>query len=316
MSEWILTSEAHKKEKNPPSSTSKSEWVLTPENGEEGFFTQLPRDVGIGLAKLGHSALNLPHDIAEIAGQRGNEFRTAINQGLPLDKYGITQAMPNLGGFEAANHIPTQKEYNFPEIFGQKKEPSFAHRAIQKGVEYLPEILTAGNALKVLPHFTKRGATKSLNEARKLSEEREIGELNINPELIEDARQFLPNLLRNRKALEASHAGDYNSLFNLQSNVGKLSGKKAKSWFSPSERITGQAGLEARETLLDAIHEELNSLGHRDISELLRKGQNDYRRYMKFKKYRNAVGVAGAAYAVPKNPLTDLMKKLWGLGVQ
>ena len=68
--------------------------------------------------------------------------------------------------------------------------------------------------------------------------------------------------------------------------------------------------MATRNKLLSDMHKELQSLGHEDISALLKKGQDEYRRYAKFKPYRNALGVAAGAYMMPKNALIDLVKKL------
>ncbi len=275
---------------------------------EESFLSKLPRNLTIGATKAGQNLHNYPRDISHglehRLGQLGENFT-----GLPGPKTNIPQ-------FKISEYLPYDTN-DYAQLLGGNRMPTFADTAIQKGIEYLPEVLSARNALRdVIPPLTKMGATKNLNKAQKLAAERDIGTLNVNPELIEDARQFLPNILRNRKALEASHAGDYNSLFKLQSEVGQLAGQQAKSWFSPSERIKGRAGLESRGNLLDAIHENLQSLGHEDISDLLKRGQNDFRKYMKYKKYRNYLFGAAAAYAAPKNALTDLVKKLWVNGGQ
>jgi hypothetical protein len=68
--------------------------------------------------------------------------------------------------------------------------------------------------------------------------------------------------------------------------------------------------MATRNQLLSDMHQGLNDLGHGDISALLKKGQDEYRRYAKFKPYRNAIGVASGAYMIPKNALIDLVKKL------
>lgn len=145
---------------------------------------------------------------------------------------------------------------------------------------------------------------------------KESSKLNVNPELIEDARQFLPNTLKERHLLNNA-ANDYDKLFNLQSAVGKVSAKrmgKLSSIFSPETRIKGEAGLSARRKLINAMHENLQSEGLHDVSDLFREGQNDFRRYMKFRPYRNAIALAGLGSAgdkvFPQNPLTELMKKL------
>lgn len=240
-----------------------------------------------GLLKGANTLANSPRELAEYAHNRLNL--------IPQKWVNQVEKAPSI-------------DEDIEKYLGSPKNPG---DALAQGLGRNVTSLVSGNSLlQRMPHLTKRGATKTLNKAQRLAREREIGSLNVNPELIEDARQFLPNILRNRQALESSHAGDYNSLFKLQSEVGQLAGQQAKSWFSPTERIKGRAGLEARGNLLDAIHENLQSQGHHDISDLLKQGQNDYRRYMKSKKYKNALAVAGAAYTVPKNPLIDLIKNI------
>lgn len=310
MSDWVLTSSIANKANNKVQPKPKSDWVLTePKQEEESFLQKLPRNVGIGLANLGHSTLNAPHDITQAFEGATRRFGgdNAFLQIPPNIQNSINrQQMP-----EISQYIPQQQEYDFAKMLGQEGEPTFADTLVQKGVEYAPEILGIKN---ILPYMTKRGAVKTLNKAQKLAAERNIGKLNVNPEIVEDARQFLPDLLQQRNQINATHAGDYKSLFDLQSDVGAISAaRKAKlsKLFAPESYLKGKAGLKARNALLESMHENLQSLGHKDISDLLKKGQNEYRRYMKFKKYRDILGVAGATYAAPKNALIDLVKNLW-----
>jgi hypothetical protein len=209
-------------------------------------------------------------------------------------------------------YSPKDYSENINALFGQ---PQYPGEALSRGLvrSALPISGTA-KLVRGLPHLTKRGATRTLNDARQLAKERDIGTINIDPQLIEDARQFLPNTLPERNALNASLGGDYNALFNLQSDVGKISAArmgKLKSMFAPETHLKGQAGLGARNRLLDAIHDELQAQGHNDISSLLRKGQNDYRRYMNFKSWRNRLGLAALAAGgiSSNNPLAKTLRK-------
>ena len=93
---------------------------------------------------------------------------------------------------------------------------------------------------------------------------------------------------------------------NEQARMGKI-----RSLFAPESAIKGEAGLGSRNNLLNAIHENLQSQGHLDISDLLREGQRDYRRYMNFRKYPRLLAGAAAVHSAPKNALTDLIKQLW-----
>lgn len=319
MSDWELVDNNSTKSSQMAPSIS-SDWELIPQasnqmQARESFLSKLPRNIATGLANRGHFLLNMPHDTAQNLQQQGQQFGQMVNNALPTEKYGFQRPQFNLN---IADQIPYQQEQNFAQMLGQKGEPTFADTVVQKGVQYAPELLMGVNALKdVMPHLTKRGAVRTLNKAKQLAEGREIGTLNVNPELIKDARQYLPNNLTDRDLVGASQTGDYNSLFDLQSKVGKISAKrigKIRSIFSPESQIKGESGLEARNRLLKSIHENLQSLGHNDISDLLKQGQNEYRRYMKFKPYRNAIIGAGATAVakevVPKNPLTDLVNKL------
>lgn len=195
------------------------------------------------------------------------------------------------------------------ELFGEPKE---AGEALLRGMgrNTLPIAGTA-RLIRMAPHLTKYGATQALKNARQLAEKRNIGKININPQLIDDARQFLSNTLPNRNALSAAHAGDYNSLFRLQSDLGQNASDYVRSLFSAAERQHGRAGLGTRNRLLNAIHDELQSQGHQDISELLRKGQNDYRKYMAFKPYRNVLALSGlgaAGLSIPHNPVSEIFR--------
>ncbi len=464
MSDWVLSSSLPQAKKINPQ--AESDWVLSPSK-EESFGDKLPRNIAIGLANAGHSSLNFPHNLAKSFEGKGNILGAMTLGGYPVENYlggklndfghyltntanefnqqhDIPESMKNPNWNKSlADRIPHQQDYNFAEMLGQNGEPTFADTAIQKGVEYAPELAFGVNALRhVIPHLTKFGATKTLKKAKKLANEKglnnsgeetetffhgtpeesankiltkgltapkysqgnalltnkpeaaeaygaringgdEPGHLlrisipkkeidtylhpenthwatqslkprghedakifgikqpipskyiskveynepyqiqnnpmkfNINPEIIEDARQYLPNNLDERNLLGSSQAGDYNSLFKLQSDVGKISAKrmgKIRSLFAPESNLKGEAGLAARKRLLNAIHEELQSKGHHDVSDLLRQGQNEYRRYIKFKPYRNAIlgaGITAATKAaLPKNALTNLIHKL------
>jgi hypothetical protein len=268
----------------------------------ESFLGKLLPNIGTGLTHAGRNLHNLPHDLVSglenVTQSIGSAFD--VLPGMPRKRQNIS------------NYIPKDTT-DYQNVFRNPGENTPTDYVVQKSFEYGPDVLMGLNALrgmKLLPHLTRGGASKKLRMAQEMANARDIGTLNVNPELIEDARQFLPDILRNRTSLSSSHAGDYNSLFKLQSELGQISGKRAKSWFNPESKIKGHAGLESRDNLLNALHENLQSLDHNDISKLLKEGQNDYRRYMKFKKYRNAISGAGLAYAVPKNQLTDLMTKI------
>lgn len=204
---------------------------------------------------------------------------------------------------EAINHL-----------FG---DPKYAGESLLRGMVRNALPLTgAARLAQAAPHLTQRGASRALRDARQQAGARNIGTLNVDPALIEDTRQFLPNTLPNRNAIDAAQYGDYNSLFKLQSDVGKSAGDYAKSKFSAAERAHGKAGLEARNRLLDAIHENLQIQGHGDISDLLRQGQKDYSRYMKFKPYRNWLALGALGLAIPKGQFVNALRNILRSGIE
>ncbi len=250
---------------------------------DETFLQKLPRNVTAGLANAGHSLLNTPYDLAQAYKGYANRYE-ANETGQP----------PNPTSNNWANYIPHQEEQNFAQMLGQKGEGTPADYAVQKGAQYLPEIGTIGSLAKnALPHFTRWGATRNLNRASNLAEGRDILPMNINPEIIREAEQFLPKTAPYRNLINDAEHGDYNALFRLQSDLGKHASDYAGSMFSAAERQHGRAGLTSRNSLLDAIHEQLQGQGQHDISQLMRQGQNDYRRYMGFKPIRNKLAIGG-----------------------
>ncbi len=334
MSDWELVEDAP--ESNNAASSSQSDWELAEPEQEEGLGASaalaIPR-IGMDLAKKAYGGVQqIPEYLekykTELPGFWQNVFKhpghfakqgfAGVNEGInrlaqaPLDiaKYGadrlhlLPQSVPGAIG----KITPQDTTEAINQLFGKPEHPG---EALLRGVARNADLLVPGNALKnVIPHLTKRGASKTLREAKKLGLERNMGPLTINPELIEDVRQFLPNTHPYRQAIEAAHYGDYSKLFELQSDVGKHSADKAKSFFSSAERAHGREGLSARERLLEAMHQNLQEQGHHDISDMLKQGQEEYRRYKKFVPYRNALIGAGAYAAIPKNALTNLAKKL------
>ena len=230
---------------------------------------------------------------------------------------------------EWANKIPVasdnpQWDINpaIEKYFGEPKYPGEEFsRGAARNVLGLGELA----AMKqILPHFTRKGASMKLKRMRNLANEAGLNPLSMNPTLIEDTRQFLPNTQQYRNLLDAAHTGNFEDLFRLQSDLGKHATDYAHSWFSAADRAHGRAGLESRNALLDDLHDAIQAQGsidpfgnissHQNISGLLRSGQRDYRRFMAFRPYRNIIGAALAAKAAhglyKKNSLADIAENL------
>ena len=317
LSGWTVVDEPKSKKTMPSKTQSDSSypydltgWTVENQAPEESFLSKLPRNVAAGLAYVGHRTLNAPHDITQGIEGGINRLGKYLSKDLSpqeMAAFGNPKFNSNLSG-----HIPTQQDYNFAQMLGQKGPGTFADRAIQTGIEYAPDVLTGINAFRSVPFLTRQAATRRLNFARGMGADRNMGTLNINPQLIEDTRQFLPNTTPYRDAIENAHYGDYNQLFNLQSTVGQQSAPLARmrNFLNPAMRAHGREGLRTQNRLLDAMYEDLGAQGHHDIADMIRQGRTDFRSYSKVKPYRNALALAAAAYAVPRNAWTSLGDKL------
>lgn len=338
--DWVLSKESNAKTTSSP--FNGNDWQLAaPENRRKDNLLEsaIMAPIRIAADTLG-GAYNAASKIPEYWQKAKTEvpaFHDPLNAiKHPLHRAGQTLAGA-LEGAQALNHLPrdiaeyaenrlnllpqgwAEKVPVAPDItgaientFGQPKYPGEA-LARGAGRNVLNEAALA-SAVNKIPHLTKSGATKKLRQNKqRMGELKETGILNIKPELIEDMRKYMPNDAAFRDLVDAAHSGDYNKLFKLQSAVGQLSAKRSRALFSPEERIKGQAGFQAINSLLDDMHKEMKGKGLLKESELLRQGRNDFRRYSKFKKYKYGLGALAAGYAVPKNSLTDLGKKIWSI---
>ena len=282
------------------------------------------QDPIVGLAKGGRQTLNLiPEGVRGLEGLA--KFIRSQQKDSQAPEYG------DFGGGQAASHPQMFPEdgklwsqsvqqainkaappdFDYGKAVGLEGAPSYLDKAIQGAAKYAPEIIGAldfGLPL-VLRHF----AAAPLRQASRMAAERNIGPLNISPELIEDARQFLPNTAPYRNMIEEAMSGDYDALFRLQSDLGKHSREYARNPFSAAERAHGKAGHAVRQDLLGAKAEELGRMGHQDIAEAQRLGQQQYRRYSQAKPYvRGALGLAAGGLATEAGA-PSYLKKLMGI---
>lgn len=258
-----------------------------PVSEEESFLGKLPRNITIGLANLGHSTLNSPHDIAKsvegigsyIQGLGGN-FRDYLH--LPrgnLKPYINTE-------WKISDLIPTQQEYDFASMLGQKGDGTLMDKILQKGIEHAPDIAGAStlirSGLRAFP-LTQRGAARQLRSADQLIAERGIAGLPISEQSIEEAIPFFPRTHATREMIEGSRAGDYRPSFGLQSQVGHHERNLRKSPLA-SERLLAPQARELKQTMLKEIGDSLRAQGHHDVADLLSGGINDYRRYIRMRE--------------------------------
>ncbi len=132
------------------------------------------------------------YEIAKNIEHQGKNFGESVNETLPMEKYigqnrlphnesmmqqlvdsfnkknNVLEELKNTGWNDSiAERIPHQKEFNYAEALGQPGEGTFADKAIQKGIEYLPEIAGGRAVLKELPVTSKGILTKLSKEKTK-----------------------------------------------------------------------------------------------------------------------------------------------------
>ncbi len=253
----------------------------------EGFWKKLPRNIVSGLANLGHSTMNLPHDLTQGLENQAESFGNSINKAFPLPKevQEKLDSMPKHNQFKLSEHIPHQQEYDFAQLLGQKGEGTLMDKIIQKGVEYAPEIASGRALLKTgLRHYpiTRRGAARQLREAEKAVGELGVPNIPINNATLYEAEQFLPKTRASREMLHSAGKGEYNPSFSLQSQIGKHERDLRKSPLA-SERLLAPQARDLKQTILKEMEDGLRSHGYHDIADMMKGGLNDYRKYIKFR---------------------------------
>lgn len=223
----------------------------------EGFFKKLPKNILIGLAKLGHSTLNMPHDLSEVVGEY-----------TPL---------------KISQYIPKQDEYDFEgmvkDYFGQKGGSTMMDKLIQGGIEYLPEMIGGRGLLRAVGSRLK--GTHQLAEVERLAKESGPN-FGYRPETINEARNYLPNTTPTREMLTASIEGDYPASYAVQSQLGRHISNLSKSPLA-SERLLAPQVSELRNNMKEQLISALKSQGMHKEADMLTQGINNYRQYMQVK---------------------------------
>lgn len=238
---------------------------------EESFLNKLPRNILIGLTHAGRNLHNLPHDL--------------ISQ-LESNTKGIGDIFKNLPGTEniaSPKSLSSRLPYdtnNYADVFGQEGEGTLADTVIQKGIEHAPELLGLRGLIRKFP-LTQKSAARSLKKA-----ENQIksfgGNTPISQEIIDESVKFLPKTHASREMLAASKEGDYPSSFALQSQIGKHERDLKRSSLA-SERLLAPEARELKQIVLGTIETSLRGQGLHKEADLIKKGINDYRRYIKIR---------------------------------
>ena len=273
---------------------------------EESFMSKLPRNVSSGLAQMGHEVINAPRDLTRLLENALGGMGKKIQKEMPGPKTDKA-SYPRISDL-----IPTQKNYNFAEMLGQKGPGTGMDRFIQGASKYLPDILSMYGigrmAARELPHMTQRGGVRRINEAAEM-----FGEIPPVPNtehLVDVARPYLDNTRETQRMLQDALSGEHEPLFSTASQLGKESRSLQRSP-NASERRIFREPQEARQDILNTMRSHALSHGRNDASDMLTAGLNDYRRYVHFRDNvvpilkaigipTSGVALAGGAYKLGK----------------
>lgn len=243
---------------------------------EEGFFHKLPRNILIGLAKLGHSTLNTPHDLAEMAENRLNDFSNQMQEGLPSS----LKKSVDYKNMKFSDQIPKQENYDFAELLGQKGDPTLMDKLLQGSVEHLPEILGGRGLLKAAAR--RLTGTHQLDTVKKAAQQ--FGENNFaySPNVMKEASLYMPNTEATKQLLMDIKAGQYPASFSLRSQLGRHQNNLSNSPLA-SERLLAPKVSELRQTMLNQLQDALREQGMHVEADMLHKGIKNYAQYMRIK---------------------------------
>lgn len=245
----------------------------------EGFFAKLPRNMLIGLAKLGHKTLNAPHESVEAS------ENVLKGLGEPFAGMDLMKAMQQGSGKPVSSYIPQQEEHDYAGLLGQKGKGTLMDNLLQKGIEYGPELALGGGLLKGAARqvpLTQKMASRRLREAEKLIIESGLNPTPINIDLINDAVPFLPKTHATREMLEGAYSGEYKPAFAMQSQIGQHERNLRKSPLA-SERLLASQGRELKQGVLKDMEKGLRAHGLEKEAELVKGGIDDYRKYIKIR---------------------------------
>jgi len=141
--------------------------------------------------------------------------------------------------------------------------------------------VTAPGVISDFP-ITRKFASKHLNQAKNIIQNRGVKDINVPSHLLEEAKSFLPANKATDNLLAEAASGNYNPLFTLQSDLARSARELLKG--RGADRLMGFQANSLRQNLINSIKDSLNKSGHQDISKLLEKGQKKYRQYIGIEK--------------------------------
>ncbi len=277
------------------------------------FGMAVPEKAGESVDQITHDKMRTFKNLLAGSAEWG---KRTINATYDLNQYlGKKNLLPEISK-KLGQFIP-----HIPEETGAQKAFLGEPKPGDELLQLLPQLIMGKPIGRVAASeipLTKKFAAINLKDAKKMAKEAGIKHLDINPEMIQEASNFLKDskYYSSQKALddlsEKAKSGDYDALFTLQSDMEKASRNLTNSAIG-SDRNQGRAGYALRQNLLDKFRGSLKEAGHEKIANKMKKGQKKYRQYhwldenfyKKLREYKVPLTVAGALGWGAKKTLLD-----------
>jgi hypothetical protein len=134
---------------------------------------------------------------------------------------------------------------------------------------------------------------------------REIGKINLSPDLFDEAKNVLSKTRANKKLIEDARSGNYESIHKLQSDLGTFGRAKKNSKFI-SERKEGDEILDLRDQMNEGIENKFIEKGQIDLAESIKDARQRWAKLKELYYEHPTIGkmVAPKTRKVPKNPIS------------
>ncbi|HMG15371.1 MAG TPA: hypothetical protein VK590_08000 [Saprospiraceae bacterium] len=119
-------------------------------------------------------------------------------------------------------------------------------------------------------------ASELFNHVGNIAKDRNIGEFDIDPKLINQIKNILPDTTGINNLMESVNDGSYQSLRKLQSELWKRGTKRLESDI-PSENDVGEKMMDLRESLNNKMISHFRDIGHEDLADKLLNAKSIYK---------------------------------------
>lgn len=197
----------------------------------------------------------------------------------PIDIFGLSLESPEMYAQrkKTGSPSPPLSHEQFNEMIYQLLPFAKGMNLVKAGGETGLKALFASR--KILPknwvnaiqkgHDTLKGKAQGLFDAVKNQVgKREIPNMKLSDDLLEEAQSHLPITRASKNLIENAKNGDHESVFKLQSELGKR-GFKRLSHDMPSENDVGELMLDTRDKILENMRNHFKDTGHTDLSDTM-----------------------------------------------